>query len=115
MSDIISFHDYGELDYTRRHVESLKETEKGRPLVCTEWMSRITNSLFKTHLPFFKEQNVGCYCWGLIKGKTQTYFPWGSPAGASEPEVWNHDILHLDGKPYNEQEVSIVRKHSMSQ
>ena len=82
----------------------------GRPLVCTEYMARTQNSRFATHLPIFKEENVGCYNWGLVSGKTQTIFPWGSPKGAAEPKLWFHDIFHKDGRPYDEAEVALIRK-----
>ena len=66
-------------------------------------------SLFETHLPVFKEANVGCINWGLVAGKTQTIYPWGSKEGGPEPEVWFHDIFHPDGTPYLQKEVDFIR------
>jgi len=34
---------------------------------------------------------------------------WRSLAGAPEPTPWQHDILHGDGRPYNEQEVNFIK------
>ncbi|GAF77817.1 unnamed protein product, partial [marine sediment metagenome] len=91
-SDVISFHNYGPLDGMEKEVKSLRR--RGRPLICTEWMARVIDSRFKTHLPFFKAAKVGCYCWGLVAGRTQTYFVWGSKKGSRRPKLWLHDILH---------------------
>jgi len=109
LSDIITFHNYGDLLSVQKQVSDLKSY--GRPVICTEWMARHHNSLFQTHLPFFKREKIGCYCWGLVNGKTQTHFPWGSPPGAAEPDVWFQDLLHPNGKPYREKEIEVIREH----
>jgi len=109
LSDIITFHNYSALPVVQEHVAHLKSY--GRPVVCTEWMARHYDSLFRTHLPFFKQEKIGCYCWGLVSGKTQTYFPWGSSPGDPKPDVWFHDLLHRDGTPYQRDEIEIIRKH----
>jgi hypothetical protein len=63
---------------------------------------------FGTHLPMFRRQ-VGCYFWGLVNGRSQTQFPWGSPQGAPEPELWFHDLLRTDGRPYLPDEVRKIK------
>lgn len=110
LSDIISFHSYDDLSSVQTQVSYLKWY--GRPIVCTEWMARHYNSLFQTHLPFFKREKIGCYSWGLVTGKTQTRFPWRSPQGAPEPALWFHDLLHPDGKPYRQEEIEIIRQNT---
>jgi hypothetical protein len=80
-SDIITFHNYGNAGYLTAHIDDLKQY--GRPIICTEWMARTMGSLFKTHLPIFLNENVGCMHWGLVNGKTQTHYTWGSPEGSS--------------------------------
>jgi len=110
LSDIITFHNYNDLSSLEKEIAYLESF--GRPLICTEWMARTRDSLFQTHLPVFKRRKIGCYCWGLVRGKTQTYFPWGSPRGAEEPEVWFHDILYTDGTPYREEEIEIIQKYT---
>lgn len=52
--------------------------ELNRPVVCTEYMARLTNSKFLTHLPIFKKEKVWAINWGFVFGRTQTYYPWGS-------------------------------------
>jgi len=61
-------------------------------------------------LPAFKEEKVGCYNWGLVSGKTQTIYPWGSKGGGPEPAVWFHDIFRRDGTPFDRDEVALIRK-----
>ncbi len=72
-------------------------------------MARPT-SLFETHLPVFKDANVGCINWGLVSGKTQTIYSWKSEEGGPEPEIWFHDIFRPDGSPYLQEEVDFIRK-----
>ena len=79
-----------------------------RPVVCTEYMARPRGSLFSRYLPVFKQEGVGAFNWGLVSGKTQTIYPWGSPGGEPEPDLWFHDIFHPDGRPYASQEVDLI-------
>ena len=105
-SDVISFHAYTDLAATAQMIAELKA--HGRPVVCTEWMARTRRSRFETHLPLFKQEQVGCYCWGLVRGKTQTYIPWGSAKDAPEPELWFHDISYADGRHYMSEEIALI-------
>jgi hypothetical protein len=107
-SDIVTGHSYSNLENTKKAVNKLKEY--GRPVIVTEWMARTLESRVETHLPFFKEAKVGCINWGLVKGKTNTIFPWGSPEGAPEPELWFHDLFHSDGKAYREGEIEVFKR-----
>ena len=106
-SDIISFHNYDGLASLKGTVERLRS--HGRPIICTEWMARTAGSRFPTHLPFFKEGKIGCWSWGLVAGRIQTYYPWGSPEGAPEPATWFHDILRKDGSPFSAREARAIR------
>lgn len=109
-SDVLSFHAYGDLPATREEIEKLQPNRRGRPYVCTEWMARAQGSRFATHLPWFKAQQIGCWNWGLVAGRTQTYFPWGSAPGSPEPTNWFHDVLRRDGRPYDAAEVHLIRR-----
>lgn len=53
---------------------------------------------------------MGCYNWGLVYGRTQTYLPWGSKPGDPEPTLWQDDLLHPDGKPYRAEELELISK-----
>ena len=107
-SDVISFHNYSDVDNIKNQIEKLQR--HGRPLICTEYLSRPNGSHFETHLPIFKARKIGCYNWGLVNGKIQTIYPWGSPKGAPEPDIWFHDILRRDGTPFDSKEVEFIRK-----
>ncbi len=106
-SDLINLHHYGMLDGLKKVVAGAMKS--GRPIIVSEWMARTTGSRFETHLPFFKENKIACWNWGLVAGRTQTHFPWNSQQNAPEPEVWHHDILRKDGTPFNEREVATIR------
>jgi hypothetical protein len=107
-SDVITFHNYDSADALRKQIHELKKL--GRPVICTEYMARPRGSRFETHLPIFKEEHVGCYCWGFVSGKTQTIYPWGSPKGAPEPKLWFHDLFRKDGSVFDEKEIALIKK-----
>ena len=109
LSDIVTFHSYFDLDTTMRLVAKLRQTN--RPLICTEYLARGAGCQFETHLPYFKEQKISCYNWGLVSGKTQTMYSWADyyPSG-EEPPLWFHDILRGDGTPYLQEETALIRK-----
>jgi Cellulase (glycosyl hydrolase family 5) len=109
-SDIITFHRYENLQQTKKSVEHLKRY--GRPILCTEYMARPANSTFAANLPYFKDENIGAYCWGFVSGKTQTIYAWDSweKKYDAEPTVWFHDIFRRDGKAYDENEVKLIRR-----
>ncbi len=108
-SDIITFHTYSRLDSVRKTVERLRSY--GRPLICTEYMARAAGSTFETVLPYFKEQNIGAISWGLVNGKSQTIYPWGSWARPfeKEPDIWFHDVFRKDGTPFDSKETDLIR------
>jgi hypothetical protein len=108
-SDVISFHDYGDLASLRTLVDALAPL--GRPLLCTEYLARTSKSRLQTHLPFFKEAGIGAWNWGLVSGKTQTIYPWDSweKKYTVEPQVWFHDILRPDGSEFDPAEVDFLR------
>jgi hypothetical protein len=107
LSDVLCFHEYGPLSAAKAQVATL--SAHGRPVLCTEWMARGAGSRFETHLPFFKEKRIACWNWGLVAGRTQTYFPWGSPKGAPEPTLWHHDILRADGTAFRPSEAQFIK------
>lgn len=111
LSDIISVHTYSDLEDTKAVVELAKKY--GRPVLITEWMHRPNGSCILTHLPYFKEEKIGVWQWGIIKGRTQTNLNWKTMNGGTpepEPELWQHDILYPDGTPYMPEEVELIRR-----
>ena len=106
-SDIHTFHTYGPKASLVAVIDWYANL--GRPVICTEWMARTLGSKFETHLPVFKGKKVGCYNWGLVAGRSQTFFPWGSKPGAAEPEIWFCDIFRPDGTPYDDDEIEVIK------
>lgn len=109
-SDIISFHSYDPLPGVKRAVEWLKAS--GRPILCTEYMSRGSGSTFETILPYFREHNVAAINWGLVAGRSQTIYPWSSweKPIVGEPDPWFHDVFRKDGTSYREEETKRIRE-----
>ena len=108
-SDVISFHCYADLSHVRPAVEDLRRY--GRPILCTEYMSRGAGSLFDPVMGYFKEQKIAAHNWGLVAGKTQTNYPWETwrKQYTAEPELWFHDIFRKDGSPFDAAEVEYIR------
>lgn len=107
LSDVVSFHGYDAVPGLEAKLDTC--AAYGRPVLCTEWMARGMGSTFERVLPLLREREVGCWCWGLVAGRTQTYYPWGSPEGAPEPALWHHDILRADGSAWREREATLIR------
>lgn len=113
LSDLVTFHRYTDREGLAAAIEEFGA--HGRPIICAEWMARTLGGRWETDLPLFKERGVGCMAWGLVAGETQTRFPWGSPEGGPEPDVWFHDLLHADGEPYDPDEVASIRAITLGQ
>ena len=108
-SDVVSFHSYFKQEDSLALIAVLEK--KGRPMLCTEYLSRTTGNNFETHMPIFKEKKIGCINWGLVSGKTQTIYSWEDHyPGGEEPPLWFHDILRPDGSPYKEEEKDFIQK-----
>ena len=121
-SDIITFHTY-EGEKLQETIDKLHIYE--RPLICTEYMAREFGSTFEFSLPIFKDNNIGCFNWGLVAGKSQTHFGWSTildlkkkkDAGdflsheeeIPEPEIWFYDILRKDGTAFDEDEITFIK------
>jgi hypothetical protein len=108
VSDVVTFHNYSDANNLRAQIRRLKKT--GYPLICTEWMARTANSRPDPNLRVFKETKVGCLNWGLVSGKSNTIFPWGSKKGTPEPKVWFHDLFRPDGTPFDAKEIALFRE-----
>jgi hypothetical protein len=111
-SDLITFHAYLSTERVAAIIEEL--AARGRPMLCTEWMARPVGSRIDDQLRLFKDRDVGCIQWGLVKGRTQTWLPWPADlvaehGGEATRDVWFHDILHDDGRPYDKREIEILK------
>jgi hypothetical protein len=114
-ADVITFHSYAGPAGFENRINEL--TPLGRPILCTEYMARPQGSTVESILPLAKRHNVGAINWGLVAGKTQTYFPWDSwdHPYTSVPKVWFHDLIRPEGRPFQDIEALTVRKLAGSQ
>jgi len=110
LSDVVSFHGYDKPEGARAKIKLCAAS--GRPVICTEFLHRQSGNTFAAILPIFNELDVGRYNWGLVAGRTQTYMPWGSKKGDPMPAVWQHDVFHADGRPYDAAEIELLRKEA---
>lgn len=108
LSDVVSFHAYDPPPGVEAKIQLCKA--HGRPLLCTEWLHRQSGNTFAAILPVFAKHRVGAWHWGLVTGRTQTCFHWGSKPGTPIPEVWQHDVFHPDGRPYDPREFDLLRR-----
>ena len=109
-ADVVTFHSYAGPAGFENRINEL--TPLGRPILCTEYMARPQGSTVQSILPVAKRHNVGAINWGLVAGKTQTYFPWDSwdHPYTSVPKVWFHDLIRPEGRPFQDIEALTVRK-----
>ena len=110
LSDVVSFHGYDGPEGIDTKIKICRQY--GRPIICTEWLRRQVGNTFASILPIFAENRVGGYHWGLVAGKMQTYMNWGSKKGSPMPKVWQHDVFHSDGKPYDAKEIQLLKAFS---
>ncbi|MCG6904128.1 MAG: cellulase family glycosylhydrolase [Rhodobacter sp.] len=111
-SDIVTFHAYWNRERVAQFIDYLSVL--GRPVICTEWMARSVDSKIADQLQLFKDTRVGCFQWGLVRGRTQTWLPWPADlvrahGGDPDRDIWFHDLLHEDGTPYDALEVETIR------
>ena len=119
LSDVISFHSYMPYDYL---IPQLKELKKlNRPIFMTEWLSRVSHNNVKELYPLFYLENIACYCWGFVLGKTQTNEPWesywdhyysGDPNAKYDFSKWQHDLFRPNYRPYDPEEIKIIKKYN---
>jgi hypothetical protein len=110
LSDVITFHNYDKPEEFEKRVKWLQPYH--RPILCTEYMARGNGSTFQGILPLAEKYHVAAYNWGLVAGKTQTYFPWDSwqkPYTDHPPVQWHHDIFQTDGTPYKAEETEFLK------
>jgi len=110
-SDIISFHNYQDPQRFQQHLRWLLQYQ--RPIILSEYLARGFGNTFEAILPIARQHQVGAINWGLVAGRTQTYFPWDSwqhPYVSRPLRIWHHDVLHADGSPYSPTEANLIRQ-----
>ena len=110
LSDIITFHFYGDYSHAKMYLNVLKEYD--RPLINTEWLHRPFRSLIQTHMPLWKKEGVGSYFFGFVNGKNQFNFVWEfiKDLPDIDTRLWMHDIFHSDFTPYDPEEIEVIKE-----
>ena len=116
LSDIISYHNYGTYENNIRILKRLKEY--GRPIINTEWMGRCLHNTVQEMFPLFYLEKIGCWNWGFVAGKNQTYEPWNGTwecyAENSNLDVdftkWFHDLYRPSLHPYDPHEIELIKR-----
>ena len=115
-SDIITYHNYSTYEEHIRVIKHLKSYN--RPIINTEWLARCTGNTVFDNFPLFYLENIGCYNWGFVAGKYQTYEPYeghwqwynddkNAPIDFTK---WFHDLYRPSHKPYDPKETELIRK-----
>ena len=115
-SDIITYHNYSPY---AEHITVIKHLKKfGRPIINTEWLARCTGNTVFENFPLFYLENIGCYNWGFVAGKYQTYEPYeahwqwyGDDKRAPiDFTKWFHDLYRPSLRPYDPRETDLIKK-----
>ena len=115
-SDIISYHFYGNYNAHIQFIKRLKQ--EGRPIMNTEWLGRCLHNDVFSLFPLFYLEKIGCYNWGFVAGKYQTYEPWEGTweryANGTDTDVdftkWFHDLYRPNHRPYDPNEIELIKK-----
>lgn len=113
--DIISYHFYKDFNSHVRIIKRLKK--EGRPIICSEWLCRCTKNDVFTCFPLFYLEKIGCYNWGFVAGKYQTYEPWENTwynyYNGTNTDVdftkWFHDLYRPSLRPYDPKEIDLIK------
>ena len=116
LSDIVSFHCYSPLTTMVQMIKRIRTY--GRPMVNTEWLGRCLHNTVFEIFPLFYLERIGCYNWGFVAGKYQTYEPWNGSWQAydADPKVdidftkWFHDLYRPNHRPYDPHEIELIRQ-----
>lgn len=116
-SDIISYHNYNSYANNIEELKNLKQY--GRPIINTEWLNRCGQNTVEEMFPLFFLEKVGCYNWGLVAGKYQTFEPWNAvwdnykenPDNFKDFDFtkWFHDLYRPSLNPYNPKEIELIK------
>ncbi len=117
-SDIISYHSYSTYEANISIIKRLKEF--GRPIVNTEWLGRTLHNTVQEMLPLFYLEKIGCYNWGFVAGRYQTYEPWEAtwtryykdPTLDYDFTKWFHDLYRPNHRPYDPKEIAMFQRYA---
>lgn len=105
-SDVVTFHCYNRPAELAERINFIRYIAAGRPVLCSEYMARTVGSTFQDCLPVFKKHNISAVNWGLVKGRSNTIYPWGWKAEQGEPQLCFHDVFNPDGTLLHPEEAA---------
>lgn len=111
-SDIITFQSFEDGDYVEALIQMLNKYD--RPVICSDWLLRTQGSTFEELLPVFSAHRVGWFNRGLVHGKTQQWIQQAAFRSDADPDIWQHDVLKEDGRPYDEKEAELIKSFRFS-
>lgn len=115
-ADVITYHNYENMEKNVKIIRFLRKY--GRPILNTEWMARPMGSTVFDLFPLFYLENVGCFNWGLVAGKSQYFECWNNlwdryEAGTdttTDFRLWFHDLYRPSHRPYDPKETELIRR-----
>ena len=106
-SDLITFQSFDSVDSIEARLQLLQRYK--RPIICSDWLMRQVGNDFKKVLPVFSAYRVGWFNQGLVSGKTHRPIQEARYRTEKDPDVWQQDVLHKDGTPYDREEVELIQ------
>ena len=100
------------------NIRLIKELKAlGRPIINSEWLARGIGNTVEEMFPLFYLEDIGCYNWGFVAGKYQTYEPWNNiwelyeknPKMSYDFTKWFHDLYRPNHRPYNPKETELIK------
>ena len=100
----------------KKIIKRLKK--EGRPIINTEWLGRVFGNDVFSLFPIFYLEKIGCYNWGFVAGKYQTYEPWEGTWKNYYEGVntdidftkWFHDLYRPNHRPYDPRETDLIKE-----
>ena len=88
-----------------------------RPIINTEWLARCTKNTVFDNFPLFYLENIGCYNWGFVAGKYQTFeahnslWDWYYSDKSADIDLtkWFHDLYRPSLRPYDPKETDLIK------
>lgn len=111
LSDIVTFHQYENIERVKRVADKLKE--EGRPMMNTEWLNRVQDNFIEDNLPLYHDKKIGSFSWGMVAGKSQHFLPWDELWQNKTLPLnrWQHDLFDTFHTPYDRAEIELMRRY----
>lgn len=106
-SDLITFQSFDNAESIEARLQLLQRYR--RPIICSDWLMRQTGNDFEKILPLFSVYRVGWFNQGLVSGKTHRPIQETRYRTENDPALWQQDVLHEDGTPYDRKEVELIQ------